>query len=267
MLNLEELRQFVAFSEYKTLTRVSQELNISQPTLTRSMKRVEDGFGVELFTRGKNRLELNETGLRAVDAAKQIIYCEENAISSVQEFDRKRRSITVLSCAPAPLWSLLPKLSQQYPENAISSRLTDNEDEIISAVLRSEADIGILAHKCNHKSLDSQRYIDERLYACVTPNHALYGKDSLTFSELNGFNCLLRDQIGFWTELCRKKMPSSKFLIQSDEDDFYELVRTSTLLCFTTNLVNSSPDLLYDRKIIPITDPEVNIIYRIIRRK
>lgn len=267
MLNLEELRQFVAFSEYKTLTKVSEEMNISQPTLTRSMKHIEEGFGVPLFTRERNRLELNETGIRAVDAARQILYCEENAISSVQEFDRKRRSITVLSCAPAPLWSLLPSLSQQYPENEISSKLISNSEEIISEVLHGDADMGILTRKCTDKHIENKKYIDEHLYVCVTPGHALYGKSSLTFSDLNGFNCLLRDRLGFWTELCREKMPSSKFLVQSNEDDFRELVRTSTLLCFTTNLADRSPELLSNRKIIPMTDPEVNISYYIITRK
>lgn len=66
MLNLIELEQFVAFAELGTLSAAAEELHISQPTLTRSMRHVEEAFGVTLFDRGKNRIALNETGKAAV---------------------------------------------------------------------------------------------------------------------------------------------------------------------------------------------------------
>lgn len=53
MLDLLELEQLAAFAEYGTLSKAAQELHISQPTLTRTMKRLEEEFGVPLFVRGK----------------------------------------------------------------------------------------------------------------------------------------------------------------------------------------------------------------------
>ena len=88
MLNLNELEQFVLFAEHGTLLKVSEITNISQPTLTRSMKHVEDAFGVSLFKRGKNRLELNKTGQKAIIYARQILDAEKNAIQAVKEFDQ-----------------------------------------------------------------------------------------------------------------------------------------------------------------------------------
>ena len=97
MLNLIELEQFVAFADLGTLSEVSQRMNISQPTLTRNMKHVEQDFGVALFTRQKNRMFLNETGKIAVEYARQLLKTEKNAVAMVQEFDRKLRSITTLA--------------------------------------------------------------------------------------------------------------------------------------------------------------------------
>ena len=62
MLDLEELRQLAAFAELGTLSRVAEEFHISTPSVTRTMQHVEDAFAVPLFTRGKNKIELNETG-------------------------------------------------------------------------------------------------------------------------------------------------------------------------------------------------------------
>ena len=123
MLNLIELEQFVAFADFGTLSEVSQHMNISQPTLTRNMRHVEADFGVSLFNRQKNKMSLNETGKTAVEYARQLLKTEQNIVHMVQEFDRKLRSITIASCAPAPLWLLSPNISFYYPDNMISLRL------------------------------------------------------------------------------------------------------------------------------------------------
>lgn len=266
MLNLMELEQFVSFAENGTLLKVSEKMNISQPTLTRSMQHVEAEFGVALFTRGKNRLELNETGNVAVEYARQLLTDERNAVQMVRDFDRNMRSITVAACAPAPLWTLLPRLSSKYPKNIISSKLGEIPD-IISDVACGKIDIGILPFSYSDEKVSVFPFIPENLSVCVPKEHALASHAELTFDELNGFNCLLRDEIGFWTQMCRMKMPASRFLIQSDEFEFEELVRSSTLLCFITNLATDTEDVLRNRKIIPITDTEANVTYHLICRR
>lgn len=73
MLDFEQLKQLVAFADYGTLSKAAESMNISQPTFTRAMKSVEDSFGVSLFTRGKNKIELNDTGLLAVERATDAV--------------------------------------------------------------------------------------------------------------------------------------------------------------------------------------------------
>ena len=266
MLNLVELEQLVAFAENGTLLKVSEIMNISQPTLTRNMRHVEDAFGVPLFTHGKNRLELNETGKLAVDYAKRILQDAENAVANVQEFDRKIHSIIVASCAPAPLWSLVPKLAAKYPQNTISSQIYGKE-EIISDMEKGTIDIGILPYAYESENVGCMKYLWEGLSVCVPEEHVLANKEEVTFQELNGYNCLLRDQIGFWTQICYEEMPASRFLIQSDEFEFQELIRSSTLFCFTSNLADLTGDVLKGRKIIPLTDEKANVTYYILYKK
>ena len=52
MLVLEDLAQLAAFADCGTLTRAAESLHISQPTITRTMQRLEDAFEVPLFERG-----------------------------------------------------------------------------------------------------------------------------------------------------------------------------------------------------------------------
>ena len=124
MLNLSELEQFVTFAEQGTLSGAAQTLHISQPTLTRTMKHVEAAFGVPLFRRSKNKIELNETGLQAVQQAKNLLSAAAGAVQQVHSYHARLHTIAVESCAPAPLWSLLPVLSASFPERTVSSRLS-----------------------------------------------------------------------------------------------------------------------------------------------
>ena len=230
MLDLSELYQFITYAECGTLSAAAEILHISQPTLTRTMHHVEEAFGAPLFHRGKNRIELTDTGKVAVEQARSLLAEAEKAIQAVQTFERNQHMITIHSCAPVPLWSLLPELSRRFPKNIISSKLTTNMDEIIQNVISGNADIGILPQSYPHKALRCVPYLQEQLYVCIPEEHTLAEQSHLSLSQINGFNCLLRDEIGFWTDLVKKKMPASRFLVQTDEFEFEELVRTSTLL-------------------------------------
>ncbi len=266
MLNLLELEQLVAFADYGTLSKAAEILHISQPTITRAMRHVEEAFGVSLFSRGKNRIELNETGKKAVEYARKLLFDAQNTVQAVQVFDRSLRILRVDSCAPAPLWSLLPALSSRYPGNTISSKIAAVVD-ILAGVSSGLCDIGILPCRCPDTDLCDFPYVREKLFVCVPKSNPLSAQKALTFGQINGFNCLLRDHIGFWTDLCREKMPSSRFFIQSDEFEFRELVQSSTLLCFVTDLARSQSPPTPDRNIIPIDDADVDITYHLVCRR
>lgn len=266
MLNLLELEQLVAFADCGTLSKAAEELHISQPTITRTMKNIETAFGVPLFVRGKNKIELNETGKRAVEYARSLLAASQNAIQQVQSYHARLHTIAVQSCAPAPLWSLLPLLSSHFQEQTVSSKLSE-QPAIIEDIISGVCEIGIISCPIESKELECISIMRENLSVCISRNDEFANRKSLTFEDLNGFNCLLRSQIGFWTDLCRQKMPASKFLVQTDEFAFRELVLKSTLPCFITNLVTNMSDILKGRNVIPITDVEANVVYYFLCKK
>lgn len=110
MLDLNELNQLVEFADLGTLSKVAEQEHISTPSLTRSMKHLEESFGVPLFDRSKNRIALNENGKLAASLARRVLTEAGQAVRQVQELDRRQKTITVYSCAPAPLWELMPRL-------------------------------------------------------------------------------------------------------------------------------------------------------------
>jgi len=53
MIQMFQLEQLIAFAQYGTLSKAAEELHISQPTLTRSMQKIEEEFQVPLFDHKK----------------------------------------------------------------------------------------------------------------------------------------------------------------------------------------------------------------------
>lgn len=260
MIDLYELRQLVAFADLGTLSRVAEEFHISTPSVTRSMQHLEDAFGVPLFTRGKNRIGLNDTGNTAVDHARKLLREAEQAVQQVRDFDQRQRTIVIRSCAPAPLWELLPKLNARQPDMMVSSAVYQN-DEVLSAWQDGSCDVAILPFPID----EAKPFMQENLFVCVPPEHELANRKSLTFADINGFNFLLRTELGFWDTLCREKMPASKFLVQTDSSVFDELVRASSLPCFTTDygqLQGSYPE----RVNIPLTDDGAHVTFYLARK-
>ena len=181
------------------------------------MQHLEQYFGVPLFTRGKNRIELNETGKLAVAAARKLLQEAELAVAQVRAFDQRQRTIVIRACAPAPLWELLRKLNAAQPEKMLASAVCQNED-VLAAWEDGSCDVAVLPFPF----AGAKPFLQEQLFVCVPPEHALAKQASLTFAEINGFNFLLRSELGFWDTLCREKMPASKFLVQTDTAVFDE---------------------------------------------
>lgn len=73
MIDLILLEQLIAFNDFGTLSKAAEQLNISQPALTRSMQRLEDELGIQLFIRTKNRMTLTDTGYYTVSQARQLL--------------------------------------------------------------------------------------------------------------------------------------------------------------------------------------------------
>ena len=63
MIELYLLENLYAVYEHKTLTLAAEKLHLTQPSLSRSMQKLEGILGVSLFDRQKNRIILNENGV------------------------------------------------------------------------------------------------------------------------------------------------------------------------------------------------------------
>ena len=255
MLELHQLEQLLAFSKYGTLSETANHLHISQPALSRSMQKLEKELNAALFERSKNKIELNATGLFAVDYAEKIITQTKSMIEHVHIYDQSQRTITIGVCAPAPLWKITPILSNHYPEMIISSEMKDNSS-LLAGLKNNEYHFVITSIPINEPNINCVKYLEEHLQFYLPLTHPLAKEKELSMNDLNGENMLILSNIGNWFHIPQKKMPSSHFLIQEDYTSLNELLKYSSIAAFSTDLSIQYLPKLGNRVSIPISDPE-----------
>lgn len=134
MIDIYILEQLVAFSKYGTLSAAAEHLNISQPAVTNSMKKLEELMEVTLFERQKNKITLNDNGKLTAELAEKILEQESEMITRVRNFDKSKHRISLGSCAPIPVDYIVPLLSRLYQNMTISSELKENQDILIKGL-------------------------------------------------------------------------------------------------------------------------------------
>lgn len=266
MVELYELRQFAAFADCGTLSEAAEILHLSQPALSRNMKKLEEEIGVSLFTRRKNRLELNENGEYVLALVKELLNGADALAVKAQAFDRKKRTISIGVCAPAPSWLLTPILSSLYPDRMLQTEIAE-EGRLLPGLENDIYQLIVLTRMPEGEHYFAKECGQESLMFALPRGHRYARRKSLSFAEMNGENMLLMNDIGFWDFVRTEKMPDSRFLTQSDRFSFNELVEASTLPSFTTDLANKYIETGKGRIEVPVSDPEATVTYYLVCRK
>lgn len=267
MIEIYLLEALISFYEHGTLSQAAEHLHISQPALSRSMKKLEDILDIPLFVRTKNSISLNETGRLAAQLAQNVLKTEEQMIRSVRQYDSSLHSISGGYITPGPMAELPTLLTRLYPQMMISSEM-DDEMHLLKGLTEGKYQLVVLSHPAESENLISVLYGTESLYVSAPAAHplALYEKQGVSFRDINGSTFLQASEVGKWNDIVSKMMPDSRILKQDNLASLNELVNASSLLSFASDLTirmfrrEANPGRIF----IPINDPSATIHYYII---
>lgn len=264
MIEIYLLEQLEAFTKYGTLSHAAEHLNITQPSLSRAMKKLEDILGVTLFERQKNRIILNKTGELAAEYARRILKDEEEMVRHIKAYDKSLHTLVLASCAPGPLMKLLPQATGIFSHLTVSS-IVDTEENLIKGLKNSEYGIIILSHPLESEDIICQEYISEQLNLSVNRMHPAASYQQISFADMDGQNFIMYAYVGFWEDIVREKMPNAVFFKQETMDAVGELTRYSDLPSFSSNItLEINADRQNDRIHIPFSDPESRATFYLI---
>ena len=261
MLETNQLSQLITVADTKTLSKAAEILHISQPALTRSIQKLESELNVTLFDRQKNKITLNKTGELAVSHARRILADVEHMTQSIQAFERSLHTISIGSCAPAPIVELLYYLTEKFATMTFSSE-TVNPDSLVLGLKDNTYQIIITNSPVKDSEICCREFCREQLFLTIPPAHPLAAKkDGIFADELAGETMLLFKEIGIWESFIKAKMSQTDFIIQDRDDAFNALIRASALPAFATNLTLKRNDRRQNRIIIPFLDDEAKMTF------
>ena len=267
MPELNQLSQLIAISEAGTFSKAAEAVHISQPALTRSIQRLEAELNVTLFDREKNKVHLNKTGELAVQYARRVLDDVNQMTQNLQAFERSQRTISIGSCAPAPLAELLVTLPERFIGMNLSSELLCPE-LLLPRLKENIYQVVVINTPVEEPGIICREFCTEQLYLTVPPAHPLATKkEGIYADELAGETMLLYHNLGIWQNFHNTKMSQTEFIVQERDDAFDALLRTSALPAFATNLTLKRLHRGDHRVVIPFLDPEAKITFYCCVRK
>ena len=186
-MDLKQLRCFVQAAEQGSLLRAAEQLNLSQPTLSRQIKTLEQTLNVRLFQRTGRGVALTEAGRRALGHAQAVL---ENASRLQKETGLHKGtlggrlsfglppSVGVRLTAP-----LVERFRARYPN--VSLRLVEDlSGTIQEGLLNDTIDLGILYEVAAVSGVQTCFLGTEDLHLVCDQTHALASRDSVRFDEI-----------------------------------------------------------------------------------
>ncbi len=146
-INFEYYKVFYNVAKHKNITKTANELMISQPAISKSIKNLEEQLGCVLFSRGKNGVTLTEEGKVLYDEIKTAVEIMNNAEEKIDEINNLETGVLNIginnTLAQKYLLPYLNEFTKKYPKIKIRI-FTGPPAEFINLAKNSLIDLIIL---------------------------------------------------------------------------------------------------------------------------
>jgi len=185
-MELRLLEYFLTVVREENISRAAEVLHVTQPTLSRQMKELENELHTTLFIRGK-RLTLTDSGVMLRRRAEEVVSLMNKIDSEFQEQEEISGIISVGS-GGLKAAGILPELIQHFRDcyPLVSFEIiTGNADHIKDKLERGLLDFGFLLEPVDIEKFDYLRMPVKEIWGVLLPaNHCLASEKAITRRQL-----------------------------------------------------------------------------------
>jgi DNA-binding transcriptional LysR family regulator len=194
-IQLTELTAFVAVAEHRSFTKAAAQVGIASPTMSQTIRSLEEGLGVRLFNRTTRSVALTEAGDRLLAEVQPILDGIDHALESVNAFRDKPIGILRLAIdrsasqimAARGFTPLIQPFLAEYPAVRVELSIEDANGDII----RGRFDAGIrLGHRIERDMTVLRIVEDYRVLTVAAPEYLTRHPKPTVPQDLHAHNCV-----------------------------------------------------------------------------
>lgn len=261
MITLTQLKYIVTLAKEKHFGRAAKECNVSQPSLSTQVQKVEENLNVVLFDRSKKPVLVTKEGENFVVKAKEILSSVHNLEHQAKNSNKVSGDFSlgvIPTLAPYLLPLFLENFSEKYPD--VNLKIYEmTTEEIVKKLYDDDLDGGLLVTPLKDDKIIERTLFSELFYLYPNKNHKLYGSKEVNYKDLefenkfwvlNEGHCL-RDQV---LNICNFKKESentSLFFESGSLETIKNLIRKGSGLSVIPQMAAS--DIKQD--VVPFSEP------------
>lgn len=176
MVEIRQLRYFVAVAEERNFGRAARRLHLSQPPLSMQIKSLEKELDVILFDRTTRRVELTDAGMAFLKRAKRILAEVEEAKAAARGAELGLRGELEIGFVSSATLSLLPPALRLFRERFGGVELDLREltsGEQIDALHDGEIRVGLVRLPLRSPEIHLEPVLGEPLVVALPSGHPL----------------------------------------------------------------------------------------------
>ncbi|MGE0339706.1 MAG: LysR family transcriptional regulator [Xanthobacteraceae bacterium] len=194
VFDVHGLRYFLQVADSGGFSKAAAVLNVPQPTLSRSIRRLEEHFKARLFDRNGRGALLTEAGESFYQHGKAILLRLEQAQAEMAEISSNPTGSAVLALGPVAGKVLSSVVAERFLKEVPSSKLRIVESYtgfVLEWVANGRVDIGLLYEDALTPTLKGERLWIEEPVLVSSRVHAFAGQESISFAQLENMPLIL----------------------------------------------------------------------------
>jgi DNA-binding transcriptional LysR family regulator len=183
-MELLQLHYFRTVARLEHMTKAAQQLQIAQPSLSKTISRLEEDLGTPLFHRKHRQLQLNEFGKVFLKRVDRIFWELNEGKREISELSKQQENqITLTVTIPRVLPDLLKAFLSKNPNVKFQQFFLQPTASMKEQLIEGKIDYCISSATINDPDIIWEPLLTEEIYLIVPPGHPFSDRDTIHLAE------------------------------------------------------------------------------------
>lgn len=194
-MTIRHLRTFVIVFQKESITKASEILHVSQPSVSLAIQELENYYHIRLFDRIGKRLSITEQGKWLYDYALHIVSMFDEMETEVKTWNNKGtlRIGSSITIGNFILPQLIEEFQKRYREVEIKVSVC-NTKTIEQYILNNEVDLALIEGKTEYEQIQMEHLMEDPLCLICAANSELVKQEKISLIDLERYPMILRER-------------------------------------------------------------------------